>query len=129
MKPKLKLLADENLPARSLQILRRRGFDIASLQEVKVGLSDEGALTLANRQGRILITYDKDFSELIFRRKLRAGGVILLRFTLTSPEEVADRIESILKMNIQFRNHFIIASKEKVRVIPLKPNPQEPSRP
>ena len=37
-------------------------------------------------EGRIIVTNDKDFGELIFRRRLASKGVLLLRLEDESPE-------------------------------------------
>jgi len=42
------------------------------------------------------MTFDKDSGELIFRKKLKVLGLILLGFSPLSPGHVAERIESIL---------------------------------
>ncbi|MHB8565620.1 MAG: DUF5615 family PIN-like protein [Nitrososphaerales archaeon] len=34
----------------------------------------------ASRQGRVLVTFDKDFGELAFRYKKASKGIVLLRF-------------------------------------------------
>jgi predicted nuclease of predicted toxin-antitoxin system len=50
--------------------LRSKGIDIVQIKEITSGVSDETVLETANRQNRILITFDSDFGELIFRQKL-----------------------------------------------------------
>jgi predicted nuclease of predicted toxin-antitoxin system len=73
----MKLLADENISTKVVGCLRNKGIDIISLKELATGLSDESVLEIANKQKRILITFDDDFGELIYRRKLGAQGIIL----------------------------------------------------
>ena len=53
-------------------------------------------LDLANREDRILVTFDKDFGELIVREKIKVKGLILLRFTPKSPQQIARRIWQVL---------------------------------
>lgn len=77
-------------------------------------------LDLANRKERIVVTFDKDFGELIFREKLKARGLILLRFTPRSPQHIAKRIEYLLTAEILTENHVLIVKQYSVRVIPLK---------
>jgi len=38
---KPRLLADENIPRTAITLLRERGYDIASVYELKPGMSDE----------------------------------------------------------------------------------------
>ena len=87
-----KLLADENVPIEAVKALKRKGVDIISVIEFSVGLTDREVLDLANREDRILVTFDKDFGELIVRKKARVKGLILLRSTSKSPRQIARRI-------------------------------------
>ena len=46
---------------------RRKGVNIASIIEFSLGLSDREVLDLANREDRILVTFDKYFGGLVIR--------------------------------------------------------------
>lgn len=113
-----KLLADENIPNKTVNTLKRKGIDIISVTEFSLGLTDREVLNLANRKERILITFDKDFGKLIFRDKLKAKGLILLRFTPTSPQHITKRIEHLLTAKIPKENHILVVEENRVRVIP-----------
>jgi predicted nuclease of predicted toxin-antitoxin system len=65
-----KFLADENFPLESILQLRKEGIDFRSVTEHRKGMADEDVLKLADSQGRILITFDQDFGEMAFRRRL-----------------------------------------------------------
>jgi len=52
--------------------------------EVVAGLSDAEVIALASREHRILLTEDKDFGELVFRRQRAVPGVILIRISTES---------------------------------------------
>ncbi|MBA7495487.1 hypothetical protein ES702_06074 [subsurface metagenome] len=96
----IKLLADENIPIKAVKTLRRKNIDIIPVLEVSPSLSDRAVVDLANRQGRVIVTFDKDFGELIFREKLKVKGVVLLRFIPKSPQHIAKRIEYLLAAGI-----------------------------
>jgi len=84
-------VADENFPRPAWQVLRNAGWEVFSVAEECPGISDEEIAALCSENQRVLLTFDKDFGELIFRRGLSAGGgVVLFRFIPESPEEVAD---------------------------------------
>lgn len=57
-------LADENIPAPTIQALRAAGFDVVAIAEAAGGSSDDNVLTIARDQGRILLTFDLDMGEL-----------------------------------------------------------------
>jgi predicted nuclease of predicted toxin-antitoxin system len=61
-------LANENAPRDAIFAARAAGFDVAWMVELQPGASDEVVLALAQRDGRVLITFDKDFGELVFRQ-------------------------------------------------------------
>jgi Domain of unknown function (DUF5615) len=77
----LRLLADENVPAPSITALRAAGHDVVSVAEVAAGSPDDAVLALAIADGRLIVTLDRDFGELLFRRGAGAGvsGVIYFR--------------------------------------------------
>lgn len=59
---KLRLLADANFPAGLVDILRKRGIEVRTAQELNIHrLSDEGILQQAAKRGLVLITLDRDF--------------------------------------------------------------------
>jgi len=113
-------LADENIPPKTVEALRGRGVDIVSILDFAQGLKDELVLSIAYEQGRILITFDRDFGELVFRTKAKSKGVILLRFTPKSPEDLSRRIETLTSIGIPIENHFIVVTEDTVRIIPLR---------
>src|SRR3954470_4354582 len=100
-------LADENFPRPALQALRNAGWEIFSVAEECPGISDEEVAALCSESQRVLLTFDKDFGELVFRRGLSAGsGVVLFRLIAESPEEAADAALSLLKSQPNFNGTF-----------------------
>ena len=63
----MRFLADENVPRGIVARLRYLGSDIAYIQEIRSGMSDLEVIDLARTQGRILLTFDKDFLKLVSR--------------------------------------------------------------
>ena len=59
--------------------LRSAGHDVVYIAEVAARLSDADVIALAVREGRLLLTEDKDFGDLVFRRERIVRGVVLLR--------------------------------------------------
>jgi predicted nuclease of predicted toxin-antitoxin system len=94
--------------------------NIISVTEFSFGLSDREILELAKTKGRIVVTFDKDFSQIIFKEKIKTKGVILLRFVPKSPQQVAKRIQQVLAAKIAMENCVVAVKKSSVRVIPAK---------
>jgi predicted nuclease of predicted toxin-antitoxin system len=62
-------------------------------------MADPVILTQAQSEGRIVITFDKDFGELVYRNGAAASaGIVLFRITTRSPEEAADRKVRVVKL-------------------------------
>jgi len=84
-------LVNENFPAPSVAKLRLAGCDVLSIAESYSGMDDSGVLSLAARESRWLVTFDRDYGELIFARGLNSPpAVILFRVASYLPEEPAD---------------------------------------
>ncbi|MFN0169828.1 MAG: DUF5615 family PIN-like protein [Bryobacteraceae bacterium] len=116
-------LADENFPRPALDALRKAGWDVLSIAEECPGISDEEVAALCAQQHRILLTLDKDFGELIFRRGLSAGsGVVLFRFTPESPEEAAELALGLVGSQADLSGSFCVVTRDRIRVRPLKPD-------
>ena len=117
----MRIMADENSPLPALEALRKAGWDVFSIAEECPGVPDEEVAALCAEQQRILLTFDKDFGELVFRRGLRAGsGVVLFRITLNFPEEPADVALALVESQPDLRGSFCVVTRERIRVRPLK---------
>jgi predicted nuclease of predicted toxin-antitoxin system len=62
----MRLLADENVPLKAIELLRKMGYDVLSISESTPQACDRDIMMLAEEEGRILLTFDKDFGELAF---------------------------------------------------------------
>lgn len=60
-------LANENFPRPSTIILRENGFSVKSIQEDSPGISDDEIIKIALNSNLIILTFDRDYGELIFR--------------------------------------------------------------
>ena len=118
----MRFLADENLHGDIIAWLRSKGHDVRAAFETMRGNADDELLDIARREERILITDDKDFGELVFRRKLATHGVILMRL---SDATVAARIARLerawptVEMNSPGR--FIVINDRKLRIRTILP--------
>ena len=94
----MRLLANENFPREAVDALRSRGHDLAWVRTDSPGSSDEAVIRRAGAEGRLLITFGKDFMELAFRSGLSSpSGVILFRIAQDSPAQVAEVSVAVLE--------------------------------
>jgi predicted nuclease of predicted toxin-antitoxin system len=117
----MRFLANENFPLSSVRVLRQVGYDIASITEDSPGIEDTEVLSRAVEEQRFILTFDRDYGELIYRLRLPPPvGVIYLRFRPQSPEEPATIILNLLQTeDLQFENKFTVIDREQIRQRPL----------
>jgi len=72
-------LADECIDAALVAHLRRAGHDVIYMAEVAPAVDDAAVVARARREDRLLLTEDKDFGDLVFRRGAPVPGIVLLR--------------------------------------------------
>ena len=77
----MRLVADENFPLPTIEALRQAGQDVTWVRTDHPGATDTWLLDLAEEEGRVLLTIDKDFWQLAIqkRRPLDRSGVVLFR--------------------------------------------------
>lgn len=92
----LRLLADENVYREIVQRLKTTAFDIWSVQDLgRAQAPDSEIVRIAQKEDRILLTFDRDFGDIRYLPQV-APGVVLLRFRQTPIEEIAERVEEVL---------------------------------
>ena len=119
-------LADENFPRPALLALRKAGWDVFSIAEECPGVPDEDVAALCEDQRRILLTFYKDFGELVFHRGLPAGsGVVLFRIPPDSPEKAADVALALVQSQPDLAGLFCVVTRDRIR-IRIRPLSQRP---
>lgn len=111
-----RLLADENIPVKAIEALRVAGLDVLSVREQAPGITDEEVLRLAVAQGRVLVTFDRDFGELIFGQG-RTPPPSIIYFRIVPPDwrEVSDRVLSLLVDPESIYGSIVIVSRQGLR--------------
>jgi len=110
-------LANENYPVAGIRLLRTAGHDVASVIEETPGDKDRDVLKRAYEEGRIVLTFDRDYGELIYRHKAFVpAGLIYFRFNPASPEEPTEILLSILeKGSVPILNRFTVVERGRIR--------------
>ena len=116
----MRLCANENVPGDCVSALRQRGHDVLWVRESARGSGDDAVLARAQAEARLLITFDKDFGELVFRRgKTASRGIVLFRLRKPSPDFVARRVPQILESTTEWEGHFAVVDEHSIRLRPL----------
>jgi predicted nuclease of predicted toxin-antitoxin system len=114
-------LADENFPHASIQPLRDAGYDVATVSPVDRGAPDADVLARARADGRILLTFDRDYGELIFLHGRPAPvGVVYFR---TDPAHTTLPATILLALlgddDLEIAGRFTTVEPDRVRQRPL----------
>ena len=70
----MNLVADEGVDRAVVERLRRDGHEVVYVAELSPSVADEEVLQEANARSAVLLTADKDFGELVFRRASYTPG-------------------------------------------------------
>jgi predicted nuclease of predicted toxin-antitoxin system len=117
----MKFLADESFPAYAITMLEQRGHDIIWAVKEYPGASDIRLLKEASEHNRIILTLDKDFSDLVFRFKLPLTfGIILFRGRIKSLKIFADFAVDVIDSRDDWMGNFSLVERTRIRMRPLK---------
>ena len=117
----MKFVADEGVDLPIVVLLRTNGHDVIYIVEESVGIDDETVLKIANEDGRILITRDKDFGELVFRYQKIHSGIILNRLYMLGADAKADIVASVIdRYGEELTGCYIVIQPGKIRIRKLK---------
>ncbi len=113
----MKLLANENFPLSSVNILKESGFDIKAIGVECSGVFDEEVIDFANKEERTVLTFDSDYGELIFKKGLKPkNGVIYLRWHKFKPKEPGEYLIKLFKKeDIEYTGLLTVISDKSIR--------------
>jgi predicted nuclease of predicted toxin-antitoxin system len=83
--------------------------------------SDQQVLERARREDRIVLTFDRDFGELVFREpSVIPPGLVFYRFVPLTPEQPARLLMDLLDSGeIELSGQFTVLDRVRVRQRPL----------
>ncbi len=82
----MRLLADENIPIKLIEELRKADHDVLSAEP---RTADEEVIGLAKKEKRILLSQDKHLANIVWYPPKNFHGIIRLRF---SPPIISDML-------------------------------------
>jgi len=113
----MKFLVDECMGTSVVACLRDEGHDAVAVVEVMPQADDEEILARAASEGRIVVTNDKDFGEMVFRSGLAHRGVVLLRLRDERVENKVRMMKVVLaQVGERLRNHYVVVTESGIRV-------------
>lgn len=93
----MKFLADMGISQRTVEWLRNKDHDIVHLREQGLQkLADEAILVKAKAEGRIILTMDLDFTNLLAWNKESMPSVIIFRLGNENYDKINEQLENVL---------------------------------
>lgn len=114
------LIVNENFPVPALLKLRERGVDVMSVQEDMPGASDETILMRVCETGRWLVTFDRNYGELVYSRACPSPPAILyIRQEPYPADRPAEWILNLLDNPADATGHMVVIGEQTIRRRPL----------
>jgi len=115
----MNFVADESVDYPIVRCLRQERHTVWAVAEMEPGIADTVVLEIANQQGVVLITGDKDFGELVFRDRRYTFGVILLRLAGLPAAIKAEIVVNAVNQHYgELENAFAVIGPRSVRIRP-----------
>lgn len=120
----LQFIVDESTGTAVVEYLRSVGHTVLAVAETMPQADDSNILAHAVSEGRVLVTNDKDFGELVFRNGQAHHGVLLLRLHDESPTNRVRVVKAVVEQYAdQLVGHFAVATEGGVRIRPASALP------
>ncbi len=121
----MRFLADMGISPQSVTFLQSLGHDAEHLHAQGLErLEDSAILGKAREEGRILLTHDLDFGELISASGARLPSIVVFRLRNMKPERVNRYLESIVSQHRELLEQGAIISvtegQVRARVLPIE---------
>jgi predicted nuclease of predicted toxin-antitoxin system len=114
-------LVDECIDAALVARLRSGGHDVVYMAEIAPAASDTEVMALAQRDGRLLLTEDKDFGDMVYRHGGQAPGIVLLRVDPAMHALKRERLEAaIARFGDNLFGRYMIVEEARFRSRPLR---------
>ena len=121
----MKFLADMGISPRSVEYLRGKGCDAVHLcEEGLERLADSEVLAKGRAEGRVVLTHDLDFGELMAASGADLPSVVIFRLRDMRPERVNRYLEEIIEGYGELLERGVIMSvvegRIRVRTLPIE---------
>jgi len=122
----MRFITDQDVYAATLRLLRDLGHDVVTAAQLGLSrASDTELLQTAKDQGRILVTRDRDFGNLVFVQGLRTG-LVYLRMLPSTLATVHAELERVLERHSEstLLDSFLVVEpgRHRLRRLPKPTN-------
>jgi len=117
----MKILADENFPAPSVDLFRKQGHDVVWARVDCPGSTDVVLLDRAEAEERVVLTLDQDFWQLALQPPggMKRAGVVLFRAHPATPGNISPLVEAMLRAGQAWTGHVSIITAGGIEMFPV----------
>jgi predicted nuclease of predicted toxin-antitoxin system len=113
----MRFLADESCDFAAVRAPRGAGYDVLAVAEVARGSTDRSVIDLAKKEGRILLTEDKDFGWLVYAAGAGALAVVLIRFPALLRQTLGEAVLlAVRQLEERLPQSFVVVEPGRVRL-------------
>jgi len=113
----MKFLIDAGVGKKVEEFLRGEKYEVKSMRDINIRSKDSDILKLAVSEGRMIITMDKDFGELVYNSRMLHSGVLILRLEDSTGKEKAEIVGRILEgFKDKIEKNFCVFQDGKLRI-------------
>lgn len=109
----LRFLADENIPSALIRFIQSSGYDI---RRVTPSLSDIAVASDAKKEGRVIISLDKDFSNRLLFSPSELT-IVWIRIHPPFKDEIIEAFKKLLQSNDPLKGLIILQKSGPIRVV------------
>jgi predicted nuclease of predicted toxin-antitoxin system len=113
----MRFLADENVPFGVVEELITVGHDAEWVGKLAPGAPDGEVLKHAAMDGRILLTFDKDYGDLAHRRETAVlpTGIVLIRSPVPRTREDCRKLARAIAARDDWAGYFTVVEPGRIR--------------
>ncbi len=115
----MRFLADESCDFAVVRALRGETHEVLAVAEAARGAKDPQVVRMAQEQGRVLLTEDKDFGWYVYAAGEGGLGVVLIRFPAGARSLLGNAVvEAVRSLGERLLRSFTVVEPGRVRVSP-----------
>ena len=121
----MRFTIDENVPLLVVDVLASLGHDCFVVAREAHRLQDDNVMAFSRREGRVLVTFDSDFSRMIFHElQPPPRGVVFMRGRPEKAKLVSQLFLTMFRDGQLALDHrfIVIEPNGDVRSLPLEPH-------